>query len=151
MFDNASSNKKIQNKFIHYFKLSFNFYIKISNCLAALLGELKICWWYSPVKRWKSLQKGCPGYDTKLYLMVRLLFWRFSEILNTPSLSLLPGPLWPGIVVPVWISSMGQIALFQNYWYLIRLCAKNNKKEVLRNNYSKNIYTNVQWLWFLNL
>ena len=23
--------------------------------------------------------KGCPGYDTKLHLMVRLQFWRFGE------------------------------------------------------------------------
>ena len=33
------------------------------------------------------------------------------EIQSTPSLPLLPGPLWPGVVAPDRILSMGQIEL----------------------------------------
>ena len=35
-----------------------------------------------------------------------------------PSLLLLPGPLWPGVVVPVRVASMGQIELFNHLLYL---------------------------------
>ena len=31
---------------------------------------------------------------------------------NTPSLLLLTGPLWPGVVAPDWALSMDQIELF---------------------------------------
>ena len=33
------------------------------------------------------------------------------EIRSTPSLPLLPGPLWPGVVAPDRVPSMGQIVL----------------------------------------
>ena len=42
----------------------------------------------------------CPGYDTKQSdgdITVILVPW---AMWSTPSLSLLPGPLWPGIVAP---------------------------------------------------
>ena len=32
----------------------------------------------------------------------------------TPSLLWLPGPLWPGVIAPDWVLSMGQIELFDN-------------------------------------
>ena len=32
-------------------------------------------------------------------------------IWSTPSLPSLPGPLWPGLLVPDWVLSMGQIAI----------------------------------------
>ena len=56
-----------------------------------------------------------------------------SEVWNTPSLALLPGPLSPGVVIPVRVSSMGQKDLFKNYSYLIGLSTfkkflKNIKK-----------------------
>ena len=31
---------------------------------------------------------------------------------STPSLPSLPGQLWPGVVAPDWVLSMGQIELF---------------------------------------
>ena len=34
--------------------------------------------------------------------------------MNTPSLPLLPGPLWPGVVAPDMVLSMGQIELFDH-------------------------------------
>ena len=34
---------------------------------------------------------------------------------STPSLSLLPGPLWPGVVAPDMVLSIGQIELNYNY------------------------------------
>ena len=53
----------------------------------------------------------CPRYDTKQYdgeVPVMLEFW---GMLSTPSLPLLPGSLWPGVVAPDWVLSMGQIEL----------------------------------------
>ena len=47
-------------------------------------------------------------YDTKLNLVVSLQIWRSGKYGVTPSLSLLPGPPWAGVVVPVRISSMRQ-------------------------------------------
>ena len=55
---------------------------------------------------------------------------------STPSLSLLPGSLWLGVVVPVRIPCMDQIDLLKNYSYLIELCAKNKiflKKQIHKN------------------
>ena len=51
----------------------------------------------------------CPGYDTKQSdgeTSVMLELW---EMWNTSSLSLLPGPLWPRVVAPDRVQSMGQI------------------------------------------
>ena len=49
----------------------------------------------------------CPGYDTKQSdgeVPVILGFWGMR---NTPSLPLLPGPLWPSVVAPYRVLSMG--------------------------------------------
>ena len=54
----------------------------------------------------------CPGYDTKHSdgkAPVMLELWRMRSI---PSLPLLLGSLWPGIVAPDRVLSMGQIKLF---------------------------------------
>ena len=66
-----------------------------------------------------SLQRGktptpneCPRYDTKLSdgeAPVMLELW---GIWSTPSLPSLLGPLWPGLVTPDWVLSLGQIELF---------------------------------------
>ena len=53
----------------------------------------------------------CPGYDTKYSdreVPVLLELWGMR---STPSLPSLPGPLWPGMVAPVRVLSMGQIEL----------------------------------------
>ena len=60
-----------------------------------------------------SKKRVCPWYDTKLHLMVSI-----------PSLLLLPDSLWPGVVVVVVlvkVLSIGQIDLFENSLYLVRL------------------------------
>ena len=49
----------------------------------------------------------CPGYDTKQSdgeVPAMLEFWGMQ---STPSLTLLPGPLWPGVVAPDRALSMG--------------------------------------------
>ena len=49
----------------------------------------------------------CPGYDTKQSdgeVPAVLELW---EMRGTPSLPLLPGPLWPGVVAPDRTLSMG--------------------------------------------
>ena len=52
----------------------------------------------------------CPGYDIKSdgEVPVVLELWGSRSI---PSLQLLPGPLWPGVVAPDRVLSMGQIEL----------------------------------------
>ena len=53
----------------------------------------------------------CPGYDTKQVegkTSVNLELW---GIWSTPSLPLLPGPLWPGVVAANRVQPMGQIDL----------------------------------------
>ena len=52
-----------------------------------------------------------PGYDTKQSdgeVPVMLELW---GMWSTPSLPSLPGPLWPGVVAPDMVLSMGQIDL----------------------------------------
>ena len=53
-----------------------------------------------------------------LYLIVRLQPWRFGGMWSTPSLPLLPGPHWSGVVAPVRVPSMGQIELVLLVWHL---------------------------------
>ena len=72
------------------------------------------------------------------------LVLEIREVWSTPSLPLFPGPLKPGMVVPVRAISMAQKDLFKNYLYSIGLCAK-------KLNNTKNIYMNIQWMWFLNI
>ena len=53
----------------------------------------------------------CLGYDTKQSdseVPVMLELWRMQ---STPSLLSLPGPLWPGVVTPDRVLSLGQIEL----------------------------------------
>ncbi len=53
----------------------------------------------------------CPGYDTKQSdgeVPVMLELWGMQ---STPSLPLLPGQLWLGVVPPDRVLSMGQIEL----------------------------------------
>ena len=56
----------------------------------------------------------------------------FYQFIYWTSLSLLPGLLWPGVVVLIVIPSMGQIDLFKHYLYLIGLCAKNNYTKTIK-------------------
>ena len=54
----------------------------------------------------------CPGYDTKQSdgeAVVKLEIWGMRSTLSLPSLS---GPLWPGLVAPDRVLSIGQIQLF---------------------------------------
>ena len=58
----------------------------------------------------------CLGYDSKpsdgeAWVLEIWGMW------STPSL---PLPLWPGVVVPVRVSSMGQIEIFNHFLYLCK-------------------------------
>ena len=56
----------------------------------------------------------CKG-DTKLYRMVKRQSWSFEECRIPPSLLLLPGPLRPGMAVPVNVPSLNQIYPFNQF------------------------------------
>ena len=52
------------------------------------------------------LHNKCPGYD------IKQSDGEFPGMQSTPSLPLLPGPLWPGVVASDKVLSMGQIKVF---------------------------------------
>ena len=54
----------------------------------------------------------CPGFDTKqsdVEVPVKLEIWGMR---STPSLPSLPRPIWPGVVAPERVLSLGQIELY---------------------------------------
>ena len=61
--------------------------------------------------------------------MVRLQFSRSDEC-EVPD-SLLPDSLWPRMIEPVRVLSLGQIDLFKNDEYSIGLCAKKTLQKQL--------------------
>ena len=48
------------------------------------------------------------------YSCLILEIWGVRYILSLP---LLPGPLWPGVVIPITVPNMSQIDLFKSYLY----------------------------------
>ena len=72
--------------------------------------QLHLCW------RVSLLSKECPVYDTKQSdgeVQVMLGLW---VMWSTPSLPLLPDPLWSGVLAPDRVLSMGQIKLRYLDW-----------------------------------
>ena len=68
---------------------------------------------------------------TDNYFRLLLCFTHTSVFLQpwlAPSLTLLPDPLWPRVVVLVRIPSRGHIDKFKSYSYLIRLCSQKSSK-----------------------
>ena len=55
-------------------------------------------------------------------------------IVDNPLLQLLPGPLRPGVVVPLKVPCVSQKDLFENYLYLM---GRFENKNLLRNNWAK--------------
>ena len=105
--------------------LQINWYIdnwkKVSN-YGALICKL-VSQTFTTVERlfWMDTQHlWCLWFDTKLHLMMRILFWR---VYCTNLLPLLPVPLWL-----VRVSSMGKIDLLNSYSYLLEPCAKKKTK-----------------------
>ena len=85
----------------------------------------------------------CPGYDTKQSdgeVSVMLELW---EMWSTPSLPLLPGPLWPEVVVSDRVLSMGQIEL--NCILMLNWIVWN--RTVLTFNCINKIYTYTKLNW----
>ena len=61
----------------------------------------------SSLQRGKTPANEYPGYDTKQSAGEVPVMLGLRGIRSTPSWALLPGPLWPGVVVPDWGLSMG--------------------------------------------
>ena len=59
----------------------------------------------------KDSPNECPAYDTKQFHSEVLVMLEFGGMWSTPSLPLLPGPLWPRVVAPDRVLSRGQIEL----------------------------------------
>ena len=73
--------------------------------------------------------------------MVRLQFWSFRGMWSTPSLPLLPGSLWPDIVVPLRLLSMGQIELFDH----LTMCKQMKQIKLLASHCDAWNNSNVCW------
>ena len=74
---------------------------------AQLAGVIEYIDLTAPQQRGKTPLNECPAYDTKQSdgeVPVMLGLW---GIRSTPSLPLLLGPLWPGVVAPDRALSMG--------------------------------------------
>ena len=81
-------------------------------------------------------QRGCPGYDTELHLMVRLQFWSTEECWVLPHCHYLQAH-----------TDNGQIQLLKNYFILFNstMCTPHP-----RNLNTKNIDMNIQWMQLPN-
>ena len=101
----------------------------------------------------------CPGYDIKLHLMVRFLLRKFEECRLPFLLPLHPGPLWPGLIVPVRVLSVVQMELFNHLQKIIiiinslfetiPLCANHFYYFWIHNKYFLNRIYSV-WSEYLN-
>ena len=60
----------------------------------------------------KTPPNECPEYDIKQSNGKAPLVMELWRVQSTLSLPLLPGPLWPTVVAPERVLSMGQIELF---------------------------------------
>ena len=54
----------------------------------------------------------CPAYDSRNFYGNSPVMLKLWGIRSTPSLPSLPGPLWPGVLAPDRVLSMGQIEVF---------------------------------------
>ena len=93
-------------------------------------------YWKGSLRSISSLQRskppprnGCPGYDTKS-TNDNQEFW---EMWVTPTWPLLPCPHLAGVVVLLWVLSMGQIELINNLLYLKPFnCVQTNELWLLK-------------------
>ena len=112
----------------------------------ALLVGLRIRQQYF-LQRNKSLQNESTGHDTKLYQVVRLQFWSSGEFV----VSLLPGPLWLGVVVSVREPFLGQIDMFENYKYgreMLETILPYENKRLLYNRNSYRFWRHIRRTFF---
>ena len=80
------------------------------------LPDFSLCFFVTGLRmHWLyALQKMCPVFEGFVGEVPVLWLWRVG---STSSLSLLPGPLWPGVVVLVRVQSRGQTDLLATYSY----------------------------------
>ena len=100
-------------------RASVSDWVRYTNYLTLSVG-----WQYSddiPLQKGKTphLQKGCPVYDTKLHLGVRLQFWRSEECCVPLYIHYSHVHSGGGLVGPIRMQSMRQIELFASYLSLI--------------------------------
>ena len=63
-----------------------------------------------------TYSSSCTGYDTKQSDSEGLGMW------STTSLSLLPSPLWPGVVAPIYVSN--KTVWYANKWLMLNWIAR---------------------------
>ena len=80
------------------------------NVIARL--EYELAYYDSAVHRFNHYTTRTPASEGEALVQKLWIIW------STPSMPLLQGPLWPGVVVPIRVSYLGQIELF---CHLLRL------------------------------
>ena len=128
------------------FMLSFLFgvlHFLLSFCYSALSVGIRICWLYALLGRGIRVPYTLTHTHTLLRSALNCIWlWdsssgslEFAENLW----SVLPGPLWQEMVVPVMVSSILEIDLFENHLYSLEWCAK----KIIRKNYTQNVNMNI--------
>ena len=84
--------------------------LHLTQCIAQSAGVVEYADCISPEGLDSSNE--FPGYDINQYDGVASLILGLWEMRSTPSLPLLPGPLWPELVAPEMFHGIGQIELF---------------------------------------
>ena len=93
-------------------KLSTNCWVTTITRTKAKTPTCPVSWgcrihWLHICRLGKTPPNECPGYDTKQSDAEVSVMQGTWGIQSTPSLPLLPGPLWPGVVAPDRAQSMG--------------------------------------------
>ena len=78
---------------------------------------------FQPCQKGKTPPNDCPGYDTEQSDREAPVMLERWGMRSTPSLSLLPSPLWPRVVAPNRFLSMIQIELNYHLCFIELLIA----------------------------
>ena len=114
-----------RNNYLKQFNYSMTEeYLKSNTCMQIICIELEYLMSLTtqsagPVEYTDSISAGvwlppygCPWYDTKQSNVDAPVMLELWGMWNTPSLPSFPGQLWPRVVAPGRVPSMGQIELF---------------------------------------
>ena len=109
---------KIKQKFLRDFQIQMDHPVLTRKPNHSVGRDCRIQWMnFGWGVRSSTHTNECPGYNIKQSdrEAPTLETWRMW---STPSLPMLPGSLWPGVLAPDRVLSMGQIELFNHLLYL---------------------------------
>ena len=99
---------------LHNFFFFFFFYCPVGKAYNIL-----------PPKQGGDSHPSCPGYNTKLHLMVRFQVW---GVWSHTFIAIIPSPTLTRVVIPVRVPSMGEIDLLKIFCILLEYLMPDNCK-----------------------